>query len=293
MKPTAFDYYAPDTLKGVLELKTQYGEDAKPLAGGQSLIPTMNFRVSQPSILVDLNGVNELRFIEEKDNELRIGAMTTQDTVERSNLVSEHQPLIDEAIPYIAHPQIRNRGTFGGSLAHADPASELPAIALALNAKFKAISLEGERWIDANDFLITMFTVDLRPDEILAEIAFPAFQKKTGWSFMEVSRRHGDYAMAGVAAVLSLDSAGKCEHARLVYLNVGDRAMDAVKAAGMLVGEPISENSIKAAAEVAGEDEIDPFGSVHASPEYQRHLSKVLTRRALEKAYKRASNSVK
>ncbi|MEN8242430.1 MAG: xanthine dehydrogenase family protein subunit M [Chloroflexota bacterium] len=293
MKPTAFDYYAPSTLKGVLELKAQHGEDAKPLAGGQSLIPTMNFRVTQPSILVDLNAVDELRFIEGKDGDLRIGAMTTQNVVERSELVSDLQPLIAETIPYVAHPQIRNRGTFGGSLAHADPASELPAIALALNAKFKAVSLSGERWVEAQDFLITMFTVDLQPDEILAEIAFPNFPKTTGWSFMEVSRRMGDYAMAGVAALLSLDAAGKCEYARLVYLNVGDKAMDAVNAAGALVGEEINEESINAAAEIAGEEEIDPFGSVHASPEYQRHLSKVVTRRALREAHQRASNSVK
>jgi carbon-monoxide dehydrogenase medium subunit len=292
MKPTAFDYYAPESLQEVFELKAKYGEEAKPLAGGQSLIPTMNFRVSQPSILVDLNGVDELRFIKEDAGELRIGAMTTQTGVEQSELVSKLQPMISETIPYIAHPQIRNRGTFGGSLAHADPASELPTIALALNAKFRAVGSKGERWVDAQDFLITMFTVDLQPDEILTEIAFPAFPKNTGWSFQEVSRRHGDYAMAGVAAVVTLDGAGKCEQARLVYLNVGDKAIDAIKAASTLQGEEITEESMSAAAEIAGDEEIDPFGSVHATPEYQRHLSKVLTKRVLDEATQRAKASV-
>jgi carbon-monoxide dehydrogenase medium subunit len=288
MKPTAFDYFAPTSLEAVLDLKAEHGEDAKPLAGGQSLIPTMNFRVSQPSILLDLNGVDSLRFVREDGDELRIGAMTTQTVIERSDLVLKHQPLISETVPNIAHPQIRNRGTFGGSLAHADPASEAPVIALALNAKFKAESTEGERWIEAKDFLITMFTVDLAPDEILTEIAFPAFPKKTGWSFMEIARRHGDYAMAGLAAIVTLADDGTCEQARLVYLNVGDKAMDAIKAAESLVGEEITEASVREAAEIAGEQEIDPFGSVHATPEYQRHLSKVLTQRALLKAYERA-----
>jgi carbon-monoxide dehydrogenase medium subunit len=288
MKPTAFDYFAPSSLEAVLDLKAEHGEDAKPLAGGQSLIPTMNFRVSQPSILVDLNKVDTLRFIREEEGELRIGAMTTQAVVERSDLVQKNHPLISETVPNIAHPQIRNRGTFGGSLAHADPASELPVIALALNAKFKAESTKGERWIEAKDFLITMFTVDLAPDEILTEIAFPAFPKKTGWSFMEIARRHGDYAMAGLAALVTLNSDAKCEKSRLVYLNVGDKAVDAVRAAESLVGEQITEEAVKEAAEIAGQQEIEPFGSVHATPEYQRHLSKVLTQRALLQAFERA-----
>jgi carbon-monoxide dehydrogenase medium subunit len=288
MKPTAFDYFAPNSLEAVLDLKAEHGEDAKPLAGGQSLIPTMNFRVSQPSILIDLNKVDSLRFIREEGGELRIGTMTTQAVVEQSELVLKDQPLISEAVPNIAHPQIRNRGTFGGSLAHADPASELPVIALALNAKFKVESTKGERWIEANDFLITMFTVDLAPDEILTEIAFPAFPENTGWSFMEIARRHGDYAMAGLAALVTLNGDGICKQARLVYLNVGDKAVDAVKAAESLVGEEITEATVLEAAEIASEQEIEPFGSVHATPEYQRHLSKVLTQRALLQALERA-----
>jgi carbon-monoxide dehydrogenase medium subunit len=241
---------------------------------------------------VDLNRIDDLRYIEEETGKLRIGAMTTQAAVERSPLVKQHQPLIEETIPNIAHPQIRNRGTIGGSLAHADPASELPVIALALNARFKVVGKAGERWVDAQDFLITMFTVDIGPDEILTEIEFPAFGENTGWSFMEVGRRKGDYAMAGLAALVSLDADGKCDRARLVYLNVGDKAIDAVKAADSLKGEKITVETAAAAAEIAGDEEIDPFGSVHATPKFQRHLSKVLTRRALMLAAQRALTSV-
>jgi carbon-monoxide dehydrogenase medium subunit len=288
MKPTAFDYHAPTSLAAALDLKAEYGEDAKPLAGGQSLIPTMNFRVSQPSVLIDLNKVPDLRFIQEKAGTIRLGAMTTQAVVEHDPLIKQHHPLIHETIPNIAHPQIRNRGTIGGSLVHADPASELPVVALALNARFKLTGKNGDRWVDARDFLITMFTVDISPDEFLTEIEFPAFPANTGWSFMEVSRRKGDYAMAGLAALVTVNKKGECEQARLVYLNVGDKAIDAVKAAESLKGEKVTEKTAEAAAQIAGDEEIEPFGSVHATPEYQRHLSKVLTKCALLQAYQRA-----
>jgi len=288
MKPAPFEYLSPTTLEDALASKTEHGDEAKPLAGGQSLIPAMNFRVAQPTILIDLNKLNELRYVRTQDGELRIGAMTTQAEVARSSLVQEHQPLIYETMPNIAHPQIRNRGTFGGSLAHADPASELPVVATALNARFRAQSQGGERWIPADEFFITMFTTALEPDEILAEIAFPAFPQNTGYAFLEVARRAGDYAMAGVAAVVTLDAQSVCQSARLVYLNVGDKAMDATQAAALLVGEKPTPEVFEAAAQKASQEEIDPFGSVHATPEYQRHLSRVLTSRALQTAFARA-----
>ena len=292
MKPTPFEYLVVDSLEAALSYKKEHGEDAKILAGGQSLIPVMNYRLSQPSILIDLNNIGSLRFTKNKNGELRIGAMTTQAEVEHSAIVNNAQPLIHETVPFIAHRQIRNRGTFGGSLAHADPASELPLISLALNAKLRAQNSEGERWIDVADFQITMFTVDLMPDEILTEIAFPKFPKNTGWSFMEVSRRKGDYAMAGVAALVTLEDNGVCKSARLVYLNVGDKAIDAKKAAGLLAGEKISAKIISAAANTAVDEEIMPFGSVHATPEYQNHLSRVLTERTLKIAHQRAKTLI-
>lgn len=288
MKPTPFEYITVDSLEAALMHKKEHGDEAKLLAGGQSLIPSMNYRLAQPAILIDLNNINAMRYIKTENGELRIGAMTTQAAVEHNPIVAQAQPLIHETIPFIAHQQIRNRGTFGGSLAHADPASELPLIALALNAKFHAQSLDGERWVDAVDFIETMFTVDLTDDEILTEIAFPPFPKNTGWSFMEVSRRKGDYAMAGVAALVTLGEDGVCESARLVYLNVGDKAMDAKKAAALLAGEALTKAAIDAAADTAVNEEIMPFGSVHAAPEYQTHLSRVLTERALETAHQRA-----
>lgn len=182
MKPAAFDYKAPRSIEEALEIKAQGGDEAKLLAGGQSLIPAMNFRVAQPALLIDLNKLDELRFIKEDKGELKIGAMTTQATVEKSNAVKNTNPLIHETMPFIAHPQIRNRGTFGGSLAHADPASELPVVATALGAKFKAQNTSGERWIEAKDFFLGFLTVSLEDDEMLTEISFPKFSKKTGKS---------------------------------------------------------------------------------------------------------------
>lgn len=288
MKPAVFEYKAPTTIEEALEIKAQGGDDAKPLAGGQSLIPAMNFRIARPTLLIDLNKLDNLRFIKEEDGELKIGTMTTQAAVEKSDLVKTANPLIHETMPFIAHPQIRNRGTFGGSLAHADPASELPVITIALEAKFKAQKAGGERWIEAKDFFLGFLTVALEDDEMLTEVAFPKFPEKTGWSFMEITRRHGDYAMAGVAALVTLNGGDKCKNARLVYLNVGDGPVDAVEAAEILAGEKITDESIEAAAEKAAEEEIMPYGNVHASPDYQKHLVKVLTKRAIKTALERA-----
>lgn len=291
MKPVAFEYKAPSTLDEALEIKSQHGDDAKPLAGGQSLIPAMNFRVAQPTMLIDLNKLQDLRYIKEDKGDLQIGAMTTQAAVEKSDDVKKANPLIHETMPFIAHPQIRNRGTFGGSLAHADPASELPVIASILDANFKAQKPGSERWIQAKDFFLGFLTVALEPDELLTEVSFPKFPEKTGWSFIEIARRHGDYAMAGVAALVTLNGGEKCKSAKLVYLNVGDGPVNAVEAAGLLAGESITDESIQAAAEKAAEEEIMPYGNVHASPDYQKHLVKVLTKRAIHTAYQRAKGN--
>lgn len=288
MKPAPFEYYAPDSLEAALELKAEHGDEAKVLAGGQSLIPAMNFRVAMPGILVDLNKISNLRFIRKQNGELRIGAMTVQSQAERDPLVESDSPLLYETLPNIAHPQIRNRGTIGGSLAHADPAAELPVVASAMNARLKAKSKDGERWIEVADFFSGFFSVSLQPEEILVEIAWPDLPPNAGWAFLEIARRRGDYAMAGVAAVLSLKENGDCEEARLVYLNVGDGPMVAVEAAKSLKGQKPNDKAFAEAAKIASETEITPFGNVHASPEYQRHLSQVLTQRALSKASERA-----
>ena len=285
MKPPPFAYLAPDTLEAALEALASHGEEAKILAGGQSLIPAMNFRLAEPALLVDLNPVAELAYIRPTENGgVRIGAMTRQSAVERSSLVAERVPLLHEAMPLIAHPQIRNRGTVGGSLAHADPAAELPVVALALEARFRAQSRTAERWIEAADFFHFMFTTDLQPDEILTEIEFGPLPANTGWAFVEFARRRGDYALAGVAALLTLGDDGNCTRARLVYLNLGDAPIVASEAAQTLIGHPPTPERFREAARIAAEKEIDPLGSVHASPAYQRHLANVLTTQALERA---------
>lgn len=285
MKPAPFEYFAPDTLPEALDLMAQHGYDAKLLAGGQSLIPSMNFRLIQPAVLVDLNRVAQLSAIEPlAGGALRMGAMTRQRQVERDSRIPELAPLLAEAMPYIAHPQIRNRGTIGGSMIHADPAAELPVIAVALEARFHLRSAGNARSVTARDFFQGMFLVDCAAHEILTAVEWPPWPARTGWSFQEMARRHGDYALAGVAVVLTLDEVGRCQKARLVYLNVGDGPVDAQAAAAVLHGEVVSDEAIEAAADVAVTQEIDPIGNVHASADYQRHLSRVLTRRALKEA---------
>jgi carbon-monoxide dehydrogenase medium subunit len=290
MKPAPFEYVAPDSLEQAVSLTAQHGADAKLLAGGQSLIPAMNFRVVQPAMLIDLNRIPELRYIRPGDDgSLMIGAMTTQHELETDGLVSERAPLLCEALPHIAHPQIRNRGTIGGSLVHADPAAELPVIALACGARLKAQSPKGERWIEVGDFFQGMFVTDLSEEEILTEIVLPPSPAGSGWSFMEASRRRGDYAMMGLAALVGLDDNGLCDYARLVYLNAGDGPVDATEAADSLVGRMPEAIAYDEAAAIASEKEIEPFGNVHASVDFQRHLARVLTRRALAQAFARAS----
>lgn len=289
MKPAPFIYCVPNKFDEALALMAEHGYDAKILAGGQSLVPTMNFRLSQPSVLVDLNRLPELSHITSTESGgVRIGAMTRQRAVERSQVISERAPLVFDAMPYIAHVQIRNRGTFGGSLAHADPAAELPAVAVTLNAKLKLTSTSGERWVDAEDFYISLFTTELTPQEIVTEIELPPMAQRTGWSIQEVSRRQGDYAMAGATALITLDSAGNCEQIKITYLSVGDGPVVAHNAARLLMGQPLTDSVIEEAANVAAQQDVDPISDIHASADYRRHLVKVLTNRVLTEARSKA-----
>ncbi|HKI02832.1 MAG TPA: xanthine dehydrogenase family protein subunit M [Thermoanaerobaculia bacterium] len=289
MKPAPFEYQAPASLDAALDLLARSGGDAKILAGGQSLIPVMNFRLAEPALLVDINKLAELDFIRrDEDGGLRIGALTRHRRLERDPLVAEAAPLLHEAVPFIAHPQIRNRGTFGGSLAHADPAAELPAVAVALRARFRLQRAGGDRWVDAGDFFAGLFSTALEPDELLAEAAIPPLPPRTGWAFQEIARRHGDYAQVGIAALVTLDDAGRCREARLVYLSAGDRPVEAREAARLLAGQELSPAAIEAAAEKASRDEMEPFGDVHATAEFKRHLARVITGRALRQAAGRA-----
>ena len=292
MKPAPFEYYVPDSLEQALDLLREHGDTAKLLAGGQSLVPTMNFRVVQPEVLIDLNQVSELKYIRDDNAALHIGAMTRERELEFDPVIARKAPLLTEAMPHVAHPQIRNRGTLGGSLANADPAAELPVIMLALGARLRVRNPDGERWVEARNFFVGMFTTDLASDEMLVEIELPSTPPRTGWSFMEVAPRAGDYALMGVAALVTLDENRRCQRARLVYLNAGDGPVEAKEAEDVLEGKVLDAESIEEAAELASQKEINPFGNIHTSPEFQRHLAQVLTRRTLNQALERASEDV-
>ena len=291
MKPAAFRYEVPESIPAALELKARFGDDASFLAGGQSLVPAMNFRLARPAVLIDLNTLADLAYVRPAPDGLRIGALTRTRAVERDQLVADHQPLLHEAVPHVAHPQIRNRSTIGGNLAHADPASEMPAVVLALGGRLKAVSSRGERWIAAGDFFTGPLTTALAVDEMLTEIALPALPDNAGTCFLEVARRQGDYAMMGVAAVVALDEAGICRHAQLAYCNAAGTPVLAVEAGRCLLGRPPGETLLRtAAAHATGE--VDPPGNVQASAAYQRHLAGALTVRALRTAFARAGAPV-
>ena len=287
MKPAPFRYVAALSLEQALALKAEIGDEARFLAGGQSLVPTMNFRLTQPTMLIDINPLDELAGIRNGSDTLRIGALTRYRSLERDPMTAVKLPLIAEALPLIAHQQIRNRGTIGGNLAHADPASEMPAIVLTLGGRLHAQSVRGERWIEARDFFVGALTTALESDEMLTEVELPAAAADSGACFLELSRRRGDFAIIGVACMVRLDAQGECIEARIGLCNAGDGPVYADESSGSLVGKKLGEGEIaEAAALVQGA--IDPGGSIHASKDYQRHIAGVLTARALTTANKRA-----
>jgi len=287
MKPPPFEYHAPASLDEALALLAQHGDEAKALAGGQSLIPVLNFRLARPSVLVDLNRIGELAGIE-ANGTLRIGAMTRQRAAERSAEVAGLAPLLREALFSVAHPQIRTRGTVGGSLAHADPAAELPAVMLALEARFRLRRAGAERTLAAAEFFTGLFTTALALDELLVGIDIPAPPARSGSAFVEVARRHGDFALVGVAAMVSLDASGAFSEARLAYVNAGPGPFRSARAEAVLRGQRPDAELFRAAAEAAHGD-ARPASDVHASADYRRQLVRVLTERALARASERAA----
>ena len=292
MKPAPFKYYAPTSVAEALAHLAKLGYEAKPLAGGQSLVPMMNFRLAQPAVLVDLNNIAELSYIRPaKDGGVLVGTMTRQRQVEHDPLIAERVPMVHEAMPKIAYPQIRTRGTFGGSIAHADPSAELPAVSVALNARLRVRSQSGERWVPASEFFLGFFTTVLEPHELLVEVALPPLPAHTGWSFMEVARRHHDFALVGVAATVTLDGKDQCQQARMIFFSVGDGPIEAHHAAEVLRGQALTPEAIREAAEVAAKDDVDPSQDINASAEYRRHLVRVLSRRALTEAVERAKGT--
>lgn len=288
MKPAPFEYFAPQSMEEALVLLQQHGEEAKILAGGQSLMPLLSLRLARPAVIIDINRLRDLAFIRsEPDGTLRIGALARQRVVERSEQVAARCPLIAAAIPLIGHFQIRNRGTIGGSLAHADPAAELPAVSLALESEFVARSARDEHTIAAKDFFLGYMTTALEPSELLTEIRIPATRPRAGWAIEEVARRRGDFAMVGVVALVELNGNDTCENARIVVFGAGEKPERAARAEKLLCGNGSDERALAEVANTVSQD-LDPVSDVHASAEYRKEVGGVLTRRALESAFQRA-----
>jgi CO/xanthine dehydrogenase FAD-binding subunit len=286
MKPAAFAYHDPTSLEEALDLMMQLGDHARPLAGGQSLVPLMNFRLIRPAHLIDLNGVAELSYLKSDGGSLRIGATARQRELERSTVVAQRWPLLREATSYIGHVQIRNRGTVGGSLAHAFPSAELPVAMVTLDASFALRSKTDQRTARAEDFFLSYMTTALQPNELLTEISVPALPANAGWSYQEVSRRHGDFALAGAAALVAMDAQGNIQQARLTLTGV--TPIRAREAEASLLGQKPSETLFRDAARRAT-DNLEQDSDIHASAEYRREACEVLARRALAQAAKRAA----
>jgi CO/xanthine dehydrogenase FAD-binding subunit len=289
MKPARFDYYDPTSLDEALRLLTQFGDTAKPLAGGQSLVPMMNMRLARPAQLVDLNRLGELDYLKIDNGQLRIGAMTRQRSLERSKIVAEDWPLLQEAARYIGHVQIRNRGTVGGSLVHAYPSAELPVVMTALDATLVLRSEKSERLVRAEEFFVDVMTTVLQPDELLVEIRVPQADPGSGWSFQEVSRRHGDFALMGVAAIITPDANGNIGGARLVFTGAVPARSRGAEA--LLIGKPPHRDLFMEAARFAA-TALDPESDIHATAQYRKEVAAVLGRRALEQAANRAFQKI-
>ncbi len=285
MKPPAFEYVAvASTEEAVAEL-AGHGDEARILAGGQSLMPILNMRLAAPGRLVDLNPVSALSYIVERAGGVAIGAMTRQRMAERSALIAAQVPLLAEALPWVGHAAIRNRGTIGGSLAHADPAAELPGVAVCLDARFTVLGGGGERTLGAREFFRGYLATALAPTELLTEVWFPDAPPGSGAAWIEFARRHGDYALVGVAAVVTLEGPTVRE-ARLALIGVDGVPVRAVEAERLLIGAPLSAESMAAAAESVRRT-LEPHDDIHATAAYRRHLASVLTVRALARAGER------
>jgi CO/xanthine dehydrogenase FAD-binding subunit len=289
MKPAAFDYVIADSIDMAVASLAEGGGDAKIIAGGQSLVPMLNFRLLRPSVLIDINRIGDLAFIEEAGKKIRVGALTRHYQLETSPVIARHLPVLASAMTHVAHLAIRNRGTIGGSLSHADPAAELPMMALLLDAELHIASASGKRTIAARDFFVGALTVDLARDDIVTEIVLPKLPPKTGWGFEEVARRSGDFALAAAAATLTL-SAGVISQARIALTGVGATPVRAAEAEALLVGQALEPGLIDRIID-AVRAAIEPDTDLHASSDYRRHLGGVLAGRAVSAAWRRANET--
>ena len=288
MVSSSFDYHAPTTVAEAASLLSQHGGNAKLLAGGHSLVPLMKLRLAQPEVVIDLGKISSMAYIEEKDGSLAIGAMTTYAQIESSDLVRSRAPMLAEAAGLVADPQVRNMGTIGGSLAHADPAADLTAVVLALGAQLITSSTGEHRTLSIDDFFVDLLTTALQPTEILSEILIPALAPRTGTAYTKFANKASHYAIVGVAAVVTLDSGGVCQEAKIAITGAGPKASRAVETEAALRGNRLDDAAIKAAAQSAGAG-IDFLEDIHASGEYRAHLTSVFAERAIREATSRAS----
>jgi CO/xanthine dehydrogenase FAD-binding subunit len=291
MKPPPFEYDAPETLDGVLTLLAEHADDAKVLAGGQSLVPLLNFRLARPARIVDINRVGELDYIRRRAGRLHIGALTRQASLERSDIVGAYWPLLHDALRWVAHPQIRNRGTVGGSIAHADSAAELPVALAALDGAVRVRSARGERTVGWRELFVTHLTTSLDPDELLVEVEVPPVTPQTGTAFAEYARRHGDFALGGASVTITLDPSGTCVTAAVALLGAAPTPIRAGEAERVLVGRPVDEGAVREAAAAAVRD-VNPTGDIHGGSAYRRRLIEAMVRRAITEAAARVPQEV-
>jgi carbon-monoxide dehydrogenase medium subunit len=288
MIPPAFEYLRPTTISEAISLLQQHGDGAKILSGGQSLIPLMKFRIARPAYLVDINRISGLSYIKEEGGLLKIGGLTREAEVETSLLINSKYPILFDTARVIADPQIRNMATLAGNLAHGDPANDHPATMLALGAQVVATGTKGERVIPIENFFVTLFTTELQHDEIVTEIRIPIPPPRSGGAYLKLERKVGDFATAGVAVQLTVNSAGVCQKIGIGLTNVGATPIKAVKAEESLRGKKLDEPSIGTAAQLAAE-ESQPSSDLRGPEEYKRALVKELTRRAIARASERAA----
>jgi carbon-monoxide dehydrogenase medium subunit len=290
MKPASFEYFAPTALDEALELLHQHGDEAKVLAGGQSLMPLMNLRLARPKIIVDINRLSVLdRMASTADGGLGIGALVRQRVVEKSALVREQNPLLASAMPLIGHFQIRNRGTVGGSVSHADPAAELPALAVLLGCELSLARTGGVRVVPAADFFLGYMATAIEPGELLTEIRFPRFRPRAVWAIDEISRRKGDFALVGVALSAELDSSANVQDVAIVMFGVGGKPQRIDGAESLLKGRRIGQALLRELGRLVT-DALEPDSDIHASAQYRKEVGGVLARRALESALARREN---
>jgi aerobic carbon-monoxide dehydrogenase medium subunit len=287
MKPAKFEYVAPRTAAETLAALAEYGDGAKVLAGGQSLVPLMNMRLARPEVIVDINEVAELDYVQPTDDGgIAIGALSRQRQLERQAIVRERFPVLTEAAELIGHFQIRNRGTIGGSLAHSDPSAELPAVMTALDAEFVISSSSGTRTATPAEFFVTYLTTALEPSDLLTEVRVPGLPAGTGSRVYEVSRRHGDFALVGAVTLLEPGADGVIGKARIALFGVNPTPVRASEAEQILAGQTPSEALFREAGETASRD-LEPDGDIHASAEYRKEVAAVVVRRALVSAAER------